>query len=233
VPFKGNQGAGYTLEALLGVETNANKEPDAHGHEIKSFRGDKISLMTPTADLGFEGTNSFRDFMRAYGKDGKKGDGSKRFTGVHRVGSVNKGTGLGLRVIGYNPAMDQFDEDPNAIRVELYAPASGEVVSGWSLSKLAGSWSRKHAFAAYVRAEHRENKSDSSDEYRFQVPWYMCEGTDIWKLFKAISSGLVYYDPVHSIYADGEAKVRPQWRIGTGKIHAALEKLYNNVREVS
>lgn len=31
VPFKGNQGGGYTLEALLGVETNALKEPEILG----------------------------------------------------------------------------------------------------------------------------------------------------------------------------------------------------------
>ena len=233
IPFKGNQGAGYTLEALLGVETNALKEPDAHGYEIKSFRGDKISLMTPTADLGIEGQSSFREFMLEFGKDGKKGDGSKRFTGLHRAGAVNKGTGLEMCVTGYDIEADRFDTEPEAIRVELRIPGSGVLVSGWSLEKLASSWSRKHAFAAYIRAVKKIDQSTSLDQYQFEGPWLMCEGTDVWKLLRAIASGLVYYDPAHSIYANGSAKVRPQWRVGTSKLHPALEKLYKRVSLVS
>ncbi|MGO1118891.1 MvaI/BcnI family restriction endonuclease [Rhodovibrionaceae bacterium A322] len=233
VPFKGNQGAGYTLEALLGVETNALKEPDAYGHEIKSFRGDKISLMTPTADMGAEGDLTFRDFMMTYGWEGKRGDGSFRFTGVHRAGKRSNSTGYLLGVSGFDPASKEFSDNPDEIFVGISDPDTGSLIGGWSLEKLANSWNTKHALAAYMSAGFREDPAGGGDQYCFSAPWFMCEGTDVWRLLRAIASGLVYYDPAHTIYADGSAKVRPQWRIGTSRLEAALRELYARVSKVS
>ncbi|AEI94776.1 MvaI/BcnI family restriction endonuclease [Roseobacter litoralis] len=130
VPFKGNQGAGYTLEALLGVETNALKEPDAYGHEIKSFRGNKISLMTPTADMGAEGDLTFRDFMMTYGWDGKKDDGSRRFTGVHRAGKPSTSTRYQLEVSGLDLKSGEFSDKPDEIFVGITDPELGTFIGG-------------------------------------------------------------------------------------------------------
>lgn len=232
VPFKGNQGAGYTLEALLGVETNALKEPDAYGHEIKSFRGDKISLMTPTADMGAEGDLSFRDFMMTYGWAGKKEDGSRRFTGVHRAGKPSSSTGYLLGVSGFDPVTGEFSDNPGEIFVGISDPDTDNLIGGWSVEKLANSWNTKHALAAYVPAGFRKDTDGRGDQYCFNAPWFMCEGTDVWRLLRAIASGLVYYDPAHTIYADGSAKVRPQWRIGTSRLEAALRELYARVSVV-
>ena len=233
IPFRGNQGAGYTLEALLGVKSNALKEPDAYGHEIKSFRGSKISLMTPTADLGEEGKLTFRDFMTAYGRDGGKGDGSRWFTGVHRTGKPNNKTGYTLSVLGLDIAFDKFSSNPSDIRVEIRDPVAGTLISGWSLEKLANSWNTKHAFAAYVPAKLQNLTAGTGDKYHFLEPWFMCEGTDVWRLLRAIASGLVYYDPGHEINPLGKAWVRPQWRIATTKLEAALKQLYARVSLVS
>ncbi|WP_417496208.1 MvaI/BcnI family restriction endonuclease [Maricaulis sp.] len=229
-PFTGNQGAGYTLEAALGVETNALKEPDIHGYEVKSYRGNKISLMTPTADKGIEGDNTFRHFMDAYGRPAKKEDGSTRFVGLFRSGKPNKPHGLVLGVSGYDAEKDRFSESPEDICVELRHIETGELVSGWSLDKLAKSWNAKHAAAVYVRAEAR--KTTTGNEYRFLAPWLMCEGTDVWRLLRAIALGKVYYDPAHTIYADKKAKVRPQWRIGTADFENNLRALYTRVQTV-
>lgn len=110
IPFQGNQGSGYTLEALLGVKTNSLKEPDAFGHEIKSFTGSKLSLMTPTADLGEEGCLRFRDFMMKSGRESRKGDGSRWFTGVHRAGKQSSATGYILEVCGFDLSADEFSD---------------------------------------------------------------------------------------------------------------------------
>jgi hypothetical protein len=233
IPFHGKQGAGYTLEALLGVESNALKEPDAYGHEIKSFRGSKISLMTPTADLGEEGSLKFRDFMKRYGKEGKKGDGSLWYTGVYRAGKPNKGTGYILSVVGYDSASKKFSGDPEEIRIEIRDPASNTLISGWSLEKLVSSWNTKHAFAAYVPATSRSAPTGEGEEYKFIDPWYMCEGTDVWRLIRAIASGLVYYDPGHQINPSGKPWARPQWRIATNHLEKALKQLYVRVTLVS
>ena len=58
------------MESLLGVLPNAHQAPDKYGYEIKSkSKSNRVSLMTPTADRGFEGdkNNTFRQFMERYG----------------------------------------------------------------------------------------------------------------------------------------------------------------------
>lgn len=234
-PFRGNQGGGYTLEALLGVPANADKAPDKYGYEIKTYGGGKISLMTPTADAGYEGEHTFREFMETYGRAGKARDGRQVFTGLHRAGKVNDATGCRLEVLGYDADSDSFSDDTSKIMVAILEVASGTIVSGWTFKKLADGWNKKHASAAYVAREKRvhEGHSDHDADYQYLEHVYICEGTDIWRLLKAIHSGEVYFDPAHTIYAGGQAKVRPQWRINTNRLHECLGHLYRHVNLIS
>lgn len=229
VPFRGNQGAGYTLEALLGVAANAAKAPDAHGYEIKSYRGSRISLMTPTPDGGFQGEHSFREFMARYARPAVKGDGSRRFTGLHRVGKLCSSSGFELRVNGYDPDSDSFDAAAG-IAVEMVDSVAGEIVASWSLERLANSWNAKHASALYIFAEARD--AGGAVEYRYASEALIGEGTDVFRLLRAIHTGLVYYDPADSVYANGDQKVRPQWRTSSANLRRTMERLYSNVRRV-
>ena len=229
-PFRGAQGGGYTLEALLGVAANGNKAPDRHGFEVKSFTGSRISLMTPTPDYGFQGRHSFREFMQRYGKPGQKNDGSLRFTGIHRSGRVSESTGLAMRVAGYDAGLDTFG-DPAAVGVELFHPDSGELAAGWSLDKLANCWNAKHANALYIRAERREDTGGY--QYRYAGSYLTGTGTDVWKLLRAVARGLVFYDPADTIYADGTPKVRSQWRINVAELPNAMAALYASAATVT
>lgn len=221
-PFSGSQAGGYTLEALLGVVANGNKAPDRHGFEVKGYSGSRISLMTPTPDYGFQGENSFRDFMAKYGRPGEKDDGSRRFTGLHKAGSVNEKTGLAIRVAGLDPESGEFTAGP--VGVELWDPGSGDVVAGWSLGKMANCWNAKHANALYIRFAGRDGAEGA--EYRYADEWLTGSGTDVWKLLRAIASGLIFYDPADTIYADGKPKVRSQWRINARDLPGAMKLLY-------
>lgn len=229
VPFRGNQGAGYTLEALLGVAANAAKEPDAHGYEIKSYRGSRISLMTPTPDGGFQGEHSFREFMTRYGRPAIKDDGSRRFTGLHRVGKPCSSTGFELRVQGYDAASDNFEADAE-ITVEMVDPATSDLVASWSLERLANSWNAKHASALYIFAEVRD--AGEGVQYRYCGEALIGEGTDVFRLLRAIHTGLVYYDPADSVYANGDQKVRPQWRTSSANLERTMGRLYSKVTRV-
>ena len=224
-PFRGAQGGGYTLEALLGVAANGNKAPDRHGFEIKSYSGSRISLMTPTPDYGYQGQHTFRQFMARYGRPGQKDDGSLRFVAIHRCGHVAASTGLGMRVAGLDPASRRFD-DPDRVGVELFDPASGEIAAGWSLEKLANCWNAKHANALYIRSEKRDG--GDGPEYRYADRFVIGNGTDVWKLLRAIARGLVFYDPADTIYADGSPKVRSQWRINASQLPDAMASLYGS-----
>lgn len=230
-PFSGSQGGGYTLEALLGVAANGNKAPDRHGFEIKSFSGSRISLMTPTPDRGWQGTHSFREFMERWGHPGVNGDGSLRFTGLHKAGLVNAKTGLGLRVAGYDVANDTFG-DADAIAVELFHHETGEIAAAWSLEKLANCWNAKPANALYIAFDRREGANGAA-EYRYAPQWVQGKGTDVWRLLRAIDRGTVFYDPADTIYADGRPKVRSQWRINAAQFPQAMAQLYAGASTVT
>jgi hypothetical protein len=233
-PFKGTQGGGYTLEALLGVSANADKKPDKHGYEIKSFSRDKISLMTPTADEGYEGQHTFREYMKKYGRPGRKGDGRVVFTGVHNTLKINSKTGFKLCVEGYDESSDSFSDNTGEIAVTMIDPNSGDRISVWTINRLLDSWNKKHSSACYIKCKKREHSSSAHDyEYKYENYAYFCEGTSIWRLLRAIHSGKVYYDPAHTIYADNSTSVRPQWRISTSKLELKLGLLYRDVSVVN
>ena len=224
VPFNGAQGGGYTLEALLGVAANGNKAPDKHGFEVKSFGGSRISLMTPTPDRGFQGDRTFREFMERYGHPAVNGDGSRRFTGMHKCGIVNAKTGLGMRVAGYDRESDSFG-DAAGVTVELFHHETGEIAASWSLEKLANCWNAKHANALYITFDSR-NDENGAAEYRYSGTWVQGKGTDVWRLLRAIDQGIVFYDPADTIYADNRPKNRPQWRINSSGLMQAMALLY-------
>ena len=99
-------------------------------------------------------------------------------------------------------------------------------MAGWSVEKMANCWNAKHANALYLNFESRDG-TDVKD-YRYASGWVTGSGTDVWKLLRAIDSGLVFYDPAHTIYSDGKAKVRPQWRINAHDLPEAMRALYSS-----
>lgn len=236
IPFKGNQGGGYTLEALLGIVSNSKKTPDKYGYEIKSFSKKRkiVSLMTPTADLGYEGKNSFRVFMDKYGKIGTKDPTNIVFTGLHKCGIFQKSTGSTLRVKGYDHTNDVLEQNTDTINIELFNNEFQEIASGWSFKHLLESWCNKHQLACYVPYEKREFLEKKHDyEYNYGDKILICEGTDLLRLIRAIYRGYVYYDPAHTIYSNRQKKVRPQWRTSLSFNYRYIENLYNSIEEIS
>ena len=240
IPFKGNQGAGYTLEAHLNVPSNALKEPDKHGFEIKSYsKGGKISLMTPTADMGEEGLLKFREFMEKYGWPPVKDKSlSLVFNGAFRYRKEKKLQHIGrtclLDVHAYDHVHDDFDTyDVAGPHIKIDDIEENILVSGWSLTKLLTSWNAKHASACYVEYEKRKysGKDAGHDfEYRYTGKVFICEGTDIWAFLRGISEQVIYYDPGHDITVSGKSNQRPQWRMSVRKtFEKDLSVLYDNV----
>ena len=96
--FAGTQGAGWTLEALLGIPRNSSGLPDKYGFELKAFLGTKITLMTPEPDFGFRHDEGLTTFLNKYGWPGTKNDGSQRFNGKHNTLGIYKKSGLKLEI---------------------------------------------------------------------------------------------------------------------------------------
>ena len=60
-----------------------------------------------------------------------------------------------LRVAGYDPEADNFNDDTGQVAVELVHTQNSEVVASWSLEQLSNAWNRKHASTIYVRSKRK------------------------------------------------------------------------------
>lgn len=229
-PFRGTQAGGYTLESLLGIPSNANKEPDRDGIEVKSFSKNKVSLMTPVPDGGVQ-KEGLANFLKEFGYSDSKDPSCRKFNGVHKFGERHKKTGLTLTINGYDDR-NGFSVPENEVVVALVDRSTGKVACSWSYPRLFESWNRKHSQAVYVSARKRVRPEDKDGpaEYRFAETVYVCEGTTSKHLLDAIISKAVVYDPGDTSKSgkSGKPKQRPQWRVVNLK---SLERLYDSVKK--
>lgn len=216
--FTGNQAPGYTLEALCGIPANAFSGPDLFGAELKSFRfSSKVTLMTPVADGGEWRRLQAREYLHQYGHTGRDGH-SLRFTGAHRVGNSTNGRTLVLKK--NNEKISQTQS------VDLIRESDQRVLESWSVEKIVSSWLKKHDAAFYVKYKYdRQQNQVIFDGY------FKCKYTSPERLLNSIKSGLIYYDPAHTLKENAPLKVRPQWRVSTAKkyFEARLRDLYVEV----
>ena len=216
IPFHGPQAAGYTLEALLGIPTNAKKGPDHLGSELKTFQfGGRVTLMTPVADSGEEHRLGVRKFLQRYGHPGRDGN-SIRFTGTYRTTGITKGRRLILA--------GRTDHVLTTRSVDLIRVSDQKVLAGWSAASFGDSWLKKHDSAFYV--QYVRDKERNLVRY---LGFFRCRRTSPERLFRAIDVGTVFYDPAHTLKADS-LKVRPQWRISSAKrtMPETLRALYGD-----
>ena len=107
---------------------------------------------------------------------------------------------------------------------------TGEIASEWSFTALMSLWKRKHAQAVYVPAEER---IVPRKQYRYGPNVRLGIGTDFTRLLRAVSSGVVYYDPAikleNASAVQARTKRRSQFRVGSQDI----SKLYAQMTEIS
>lgn len=233
-PCGGNRCGGHTLEAHLGITLNGAPAPDfgeweVKNHGVGSFDrpgSGHITLFTPEPDLGDYAANGTDWFVRQYGiatEDGNR----YNFTGRHRVtGSPLEKTGLELTLTGYDPSTKSIMDDGHVGLVSN----SGQLVSGWSFSKLLNHWQTKHAFAAYV-----PSKSQKGTPYKYSYGHrvHLAEGTRFGLFLEAMAGGAIVYDPgiKSELQPNGrwKPKARSQFRIAT----RAVAQLYDKFAEVN
>ncbi len=210
IPYQATNGGGYTLEALLGITPNGNSEPDYLGWEIKGHSSNRVTLMTPEPNGGFYGERGVREFVEHYGHE--VNDGGMYFTGGHKVGVRCVATGMTLQVSGFDPAAQKLLDVGGAVRL---VDAAGNEAASWAFAQLLTHWTRKHAFAAYVR--YTAQKMPIA--YRYDTPVLMGEHTDFGKFLNALCSGAIVFDPGSKVTqartTQSKVKARSQFRIKT------------------
>lgn len=232
-PFRGTQGAGWTLEALLGIPRNSSGLPDKYGFELKAFLSSTITLMTPEPDFGYRYEKGLTAFLKKYGWQGTKKDGSQRFNGKHNTLGVYKKSGLKLEIENWdvNANSPTGSGSPNVLLID---PESREIAAGWTFEKLAEKWGKKHAGAMYVKAhKYLQEPGPLASHYSFGPQVYCGQGTSALLFLKAIGLGVVYLDPGDRVNEQGEEKKRTQWRVSKGRgvnFDSTLAPLYESMQ---
>lgn len=232
-PFRGTQGAGWTLEALLGIPRNSSGLPDKYGFELKAFLSSTITLMTPEPDFGYRYEKGLTAFLKKYGWQGTKKDGSQRFNGKHNTLGVYKKSGLKLEIENWdvNANSPTGSGSPNVLLID---PESREIAAGWTFEKLAEKWGKKHAGAMYVKAhKYLQEPRPLASHYSFGPQVYCGQGTSALLFLKAIGLGAVYLDPGDRVNEQGEEKKRTQWRVSKGRgvnFDSTLAPLYDSMQ---
>lgn len=231
-PYTARNGAGYTLEAELGVRPNGNAEPDYCGWEVKQYgvrdmvnRRAKgvVTLLTPEPDGGLYNAD-LPAFMLTYGYPDQNGIADRvNFGGIYKVGvAAHRLTRLKMEMSGFDPATGKIDAAGGEVRL---VDPNAFVAASWSFDKLLQHWQTKHARAAYVPSVKR----GPPPEYRFSDRATLFVGTDFILLLKGLAAGRVYLDPAQNAtiiggVVHGSIHRRCQFRVK----HRDLSALYQN-----
>jgi hypothetical protein len=200
IDYTAQNGAGFTLEAELGVTPNGHSAPDFLGWEVKqhsvgSFARPSfgsVTLFTPEPDGGTYVDEGAAEFVRRWGHQRSSTHDRIDFTGTHSVDTVNDRTGLALRIDGFDRQSATFDPGGRIALVD----ASGSTCATWSFAKLLGHWKRKHAAAVFVRSERRQPTDHHGRVwYRYGSEVQTCEGASFERLLEGFASGVIRYDP--------------------------------------
>jgi hypothetical protein len=198
VSYLARNGGGYTLEAQLGIISNAKAGPDFRGWEVKQHcvgtllhpKSGTVTLFDIAPDGGSYTELGATEFAKRHGRPRPSGDRFD-FTGKHKASTRASSTGLHLEVRGY----DDFGIDPFG-GVELVND-EGLTAMSWTFSKLLGHWNRKHAQAVFIRSENRDVVENGSPtrEYRYGSIVELGIGTDFSRFLSAIANGTIAFDP--------------------------------------
>lgn len=224
IPYKAQNGGGYTLETQFGIIPNGRSEPDYLGWELKAFRSNRITLMTPEPDAGFYRERGAKEFVLKYGHD--KPGAIKYFSGIHKAGIRCSLSSMLMELRGFDPVKGTITDVSGGIYL---LPPDGSEAAIWSFPALLKHWSRKHAHACYVRYERLI--ADGETWYSYKSPVWLGEGTDFTLFLKAMSSGRIIFDPGTSVTLRTSGttgiKARSQFRINFNE----LGSLYRNYEE--
>lgn len=184
-----------------------------------------LTLMIPEPTGGFYKSSGVEAFIRKFGYPDMTGQAGREdrlnFGGVHRVGYYHERTGLGIVLQGYNMQSGKIKDATGGIAL---MNENGEEAAIWHYADIMKHWNRKHAQAAYVPSLFRT----PPPEYRYGPRILLCEQTDFSLFLKAVSDGVVYYDP--GIKMEQASSPRPvikrrsQFRV----THNQLAQLYHN-----
>lgn len=236
IPYSAQNGGGYTLEALLGIQPNGLALPDFYGWEVKQFgvknfetyvAKSPVTLLTPEPNGGIYRDYGANHFIQKFGYPDKSGKvGRYNFGGRFVIGGdYDQNTGLKLTIDGFNIAEGKIDDMDGCLSL---ISKKDEVAASWSFTKLMSHWKVKHASAVYVPSL----KKISPLSYRYASIVDLHEKTDFLLFLKAVARGDIYYDPGIKIEVIYPGKTRTKKRSQFRTNHKKLHLLYENTETI-
>lgn len=234
VPCRGANCGGHTLEAELGVPANSRAAPDYLGYEVKQHQvtdfsrpssGGAITLMTPEPTGGLYRERGVEDFVRRYGYSDKRGRPDRlNVGGTYRVGIRVPTTRLTLALQGWDGTSARISDDRGGIAL---LDESGNVAAIWHFTGLISHWAKKHDRAVYVPSMCARDPL----RYCYGDLVRIGEGADFLLVLRALSTGVVYYDPgikLEDASTSPRLKRRSQFRVRSTDVGT----LYESIRTV-
>jgi len=154
----GDTGIGFTLESLLGIKANSNKNPDYKGIELKSSRSKKSrsNLFAKTPDWNLSPYRAL-DIVNRFGYLDR--EGRRAYRNTLQVKPNSQGLFLFVPV-------DQQSVEGRALLNNVDA-----LLTIWPISTLEDSLRLKHRRTFWVEAKSQKDV-DGSEEFQFDAITY-------------------------------------------------------------
>jgi hypothetical protein len=222
IPYKAQNGAGYTLEAQFDITPNGFSDPDFMDWELKSHSGSVVTLMTPEPNTGIYIEDGLKTFLDCYAT--KKQEDRLDFASRHDVNKENSKTYLTMKMEGYDAKSGKITDPAGGL---MLRDRAGNLAAGWSFDKVIDHWKRKHSNTCYVA--YTANKDNELPHYLYGPQVKLGQGTSLEHLLKSLHSCAIYYDPGINMKLDKgkwKPKKRSQFRVKWKDIH----QLYHSLR---
>ncbi|ELG2041879.1 hypothetical protein RAX51_000783 [Vibrio fluvialis] len=224
IPYKAQNGAGYTLEAQFGITPNGFSDPDFMDWELKSHSGSVVTLMTPEPNTGIYIDDGLKAFLDRYAT--RKQPERLDFTGRHEVDKTNEKTTLNMQMEGYDPKSGQITDPDGGL---MLRDNEGNLAAGWRFDKVIEHWKRKHSNTCYVNYTAHKDKELPSYHYGPKIT--LGQGTSLENFLQGLHTCAIYYDPGINMKLKNDKwspKKRSQFRVKWKDI----SQLYNTVRSL-
>ncbi len=224
IPYKAQNGAGYTLEAQFDITPNGFADPDFMDWELKSHSGSVVTLMTPEPNAGIYIDDGLKAFMDSYAtrKQAERLD----FASRHDVNKENSKTNLTMKMEGYDAKSGKITDPDGGL---MLRDKDGKLAAGWSFDKVIEHWKRKHSNTCYVT--YTAYKDKALPQYLYGPQVTLGQGTSLEHFLKSLHNCVIYYDPGINMKLDKgkwKPKKRSQFRVKWKDIN----QLYRSLREL-
>ena len=214
VPYNARNAGGYTLEARLGIPSNADPAADVNGvGELKQVgrTSGRLTLMDLPPLKGAFCELAPAEFFKRFGREtlnGRRMDFTFARSRGHRFEYLHGGADDGV-----------FDA--------FVLWASDTVIGEWPLAHVAGHWTRKHRRTIVVQSEMARDESGFRF-FRYLPTVWIHEGARLGRLIEATIAGQLRIDPGCRIERRsddgwGDVKTRFGFRIAVNHLGGLYE----------